>query len=256
MSRNDPRLLAGTAIVTGAGGGLGRAITIELAHRGLHVAALGRHADTLSDTASANPAHIHPIPCDITDESALRAAVKQASDIAPLTLLINNAATYPRRDFLDETPQSFRATMDVNFTALMTATHIALETFVETGFGRILNVATFADLNPLPTASAYSVSKGAARLLTRALKADLADRFPEIVITDWMPGMLATSMGLPDGLPPEVSAKWGADLALWHDPTLTGATFEQDHEILPPRGLKRKLKDALLLRRPKPRQLT
>ena len=147
------------------------------------------------------------------------------------------------------------ATMQVNFGGTLAATRLALDRFVPTGFGRILNVATFADLHPLPTAAAYSTSKGAARTLTRALKADLADRFPDIVITDWMPGMLATTMGIPDGLPPEVSAKWGAELALWHDPALTGATFEQDREILPPQGLKSKLKDALLLRRRTPRAL-
>ena len=67
--------------------------------------------------------------------------------------------------------------------------------------------------------------------------------------------MLATSMGIPDGLSPETSARWGAELALWHDPSLTGATFEQDTEILPPQGLKTRLKNALLLRRPKPRRL-
>lgn len=90
------------------------------------------------------------------------------------------------------------------------------------------------------------MSKGAARILTRALVADLADRFPDIVISDWMPGMLATRMGIPDGIAPEQSATWGAELALWHDPALTGTTFEQAVEIPPPRGLKARIKDRLL----------
>ena len=255
MPRNDPRLRVGLALVTGAGSGLGRALAIELAGRGLPVAGLGRRADALAETARLAGPDFHALPCDIADFDALRAAFAKADAIAPLTLLINNAALYPHRDFLDETPESFMATMQVNFGGTLAATRLALDRFVPTGFGRILNVATFADLHPLPTAAAYSTSKGAARILTRALTADLADRFPDIVITDWMPGMLATTMGIPDGLPPEVSAKWGAELALWHDPALTGATFEQDREILPPQGLKSKLKDALLLRRRTPRAL-
>ena len=255
MPRNDPRLRVGLALVTGAGSGLGRALAIELAGRGMPVAGLGRRADALAETARLAGPDFHAFPCDIADFDALRAAFAKADAIAPLTLLINNAALYPHRDFLDETPESFMATMQVNFGGTLAATRLALDRFVPTGFGRILNVATFADLHPLPTAAAYSTSKGAARTLTRALKADLADRFPDIVITDWMPGMLATTMGIPDGLPPEVSAKWGAELALWHDPALTGATFEQDREILPPQGLKSKLKDALLLRRRTPRAL-
>ena len=69
-------------------------------------------------------------------------------------------------------------------------------------------------------------------------------------MNDWMPGMLATDMGIPDGLSPEVAAKWGVALALWNEPALNGATFEMDHEILPSRSFKRKIKDRLLLRKP------
>ena len=87
------------------------------------------------------------------------------------------------------------------------------------------------------------------------LIADLGDRFPGIVITDWMPGMLRTSMGTPDGLPPEQAAAWGVALALNADPALTGATFEMDREVLPPRGLKGKLKDLVLMRRRRPRRI-
>lgn len=254
MSQNDPRLLSGLALITGAGSGLGRALSIELAAK-MPVAGLGRRAGALAETAALAGPNFHAFPCDIADFAALRAAVSQTRDIAPLTLLINNAALYPHRDILEETPESFMETMQVNFGGTLAATRLALDTFAETGFGRILNVATFADIAPLPTAAAYSTSKGAARILTRTLVADLADRFPDIVITDWMPGMLATDMGLPEGLPPQISAKWGVALALWHDPSLTGATFEQDSEILPPKGLKSRLKNALLLRRRRPRKI-
>jgi len=170
--------------------------------------------------------------------------------------LINNAAVYPRRDFLEETGASFMDSIATNLGGTVACSRAALNSMVETGQGRILNVATFADLAPLPASSAYSVSKGAARILTRALVSDLGDRFPGIVISDWMPGMLATRMGIADGLAPHVSARWGAELALWHDPSLNGTTFEMDREILPPRGLKGKLKDLLLLRKtPRPRSI-
>ncbi len=67
--------------------------------------------------------------------------------------------------------------------------------------------------------------------------------------------MLATDMGVPDGLDPALAATWGAALALWQDPSLNGAVFEMDREILPPRGMKSRLRDALLLRRRQPRRL-
>ncbi len=93
------------------------------------------------------------------------------------------------------------------------------------------------------------MSKGAARIFTRTLVADLGDRFPGIVISDWLPGMLDTDMGVPDGLDPAVAAAWGARLALWHDPSLNGTVWDRDRELLPPRGLKRRIRDRLTLRR-------
>jgi hypothetical protein len=92
------------------------------------------------------------------------------------------------------------------------------------------------------------VSKGAARIFTRALIADIGDRFPGIVVTDWMPGMLATRMGIAEGLDPREAARWGAKLALWHDPSLTGTTWEMDREIPPPRSFKRRIADRVLMR--------
>lgn len=254
MARDDDRVKSGVALVTGAGRGLGQALARELANRGMQVAALGRDATSLTETANSSD-RITPIVADVSDFDSLRQAFEQADTLAPLTLLINNAALYPRRDIFDETPESFMQTARVNLGGSFAATRLALDRMATTGFGRILNVATFADLHPLPASAAYSVSKGAARTLTRALLADLADRFPDIVISDWLPGMLATRMGIPDGISPEQSAKWGAELALWHDPALTGTTFEQAIEIPPSRGLKARIKDRLTGRRKPLRRL-
>ncbi|EPX82316.1 SDR family oxidoreductase [Salipiger mucosus] len=255
MTRLKPQ--DGIAVVTGAGGGLGRALALGLAREGFEVVGLGRRAEALQETAAeAAEGRFHAWPLDVADPAAVDRAFEEIrAKHGPVALLINNAAVYPRRDILDESGTSFMQTVAVNLGGTVACTRAALEDMCETGRGRILNVATFADLNPLPASSAYSVSKGAARIWTRALIADLADRFPEIVIGDWMPGMLRTGMGVPDGLAPETAAAWGVELALRMDPALTGAVFEMDTEVLPPRGLKSKLKDTLLLRRRKPRRL-
>ena len=254
MTRLTPE--DGPAVVTGAGSGLGRALSVELAQQGFTVIGTGRRAEALAETAAQAGPRFHPLPLDVSDAKAVRSAfAKVKTEHGAVALLINNAAVYPRRDMLDETAESFLETVAINLGGVVACSRAALEQMCKTGRGRILNVATFADLNPLPASSAYSVSKGAARIFTRALIADTADRFPGIVIGDWMPGMLQTTMGIPDGLPPEASAKWGVELALRCDPALTGAVFEQDTEVLPPRGLKGKLKDLLLLRRRWPRRL-
>lgn len=247
----------GFAVVTGAGSGLGRALAMQLCAQGFTVAGLGRRAAPLAETGAACTGTFVPVPVDVADWGAVRACFAGLTAThGALALLINNAAIYPHRDTLDESGDSFMQTVAINLGGPVNCTRAALEDMGPRGQGRILNVATFADLNPLPASSAYAVSKGAARIHSRALIADLADRFPGIVISDWMPGMLRTGMGIPDGLPAEVAARWGVRLALMCDPSLTGSTFEMGQEILPPRSLKRKLKDALLMRRPRARSLS
>ena len=237
------------AVITGAGSGLGQALAVELTRRGVRVAGFGRRADRLIQTARLAGPDFFPLELDVGDPGAVKDGMASvAREHGFVGLLINNAAVYPRLDFLDETPESFMASVATNLGGVVACSHAALLAMAQRGYGRILNVSTFADLGPIPNSSAYSVSKGAAKVLTRALIADICDRFPDIVINDWMPGALATDMGIPEGLDPAVAADWGARLALCHDRSLTGSIWERDTEHLPPRSLKGKLKDLVLMK--------
>ncbi|MEM1159306.1 MAG: SDR family oxidoreductase [Pseudomonadota bacterium] len=246
-----------TAVVTGAGRGLGRALATQLVGQGLRVVGLGRNATDLDALATEHAAGmIVPIQVDVGNIDDLRAAFARIDkEVGPPDVLINNAAVYPHRDFLEETPESFRDVMEINLGGVLVCSMLAIERMIPRGHGRIVNVGTFAGDNPTYLASAYSVSKGASRILTKAMVRDLADRFPNIVITDWMPGALQTRMGIPSGIPPEQAAKWGAALALMNDPDLNGATFERDLQHLPQLSLKRRLLNALTGRRPVPRRI-
>jgi len=243
------------AVITGAGSGLGQALALELCARGLLVAGLGRREDALQKTATLAGDSFTPVVADVSDPTQVRAAFETIRAVAPVSILINNAGVYPHRDMLDETPETFMQTVAINLGGTVACTSEALKDMTKAGRGRILNVSSFADMRPLPCSAAYSVSKGAVTTFSRALVADLGDRLPKIVISTWMPGMLNTEMGLADGLDPAVAAKWGAGLVLWGEPSLNGAVFEMDREILPPRGLKGRLKDAVRLKRRKPRHI-
>ncbi len=244
------------ALVTGAGRGLGRALSLELVSKGLQVAALGRNAADL-ETLAAEATGITPIVADVADFASLTSAFAQIDDsLGPVDTLINNAAIYPHRDFLEETPESFMATININLGGPAACAMLALERMVPRGAGRIVNVASFAGRNPAHLSSAYSVSKGAALILTQAMVRDLGERFPDIVISDWVPGALNTPMGLPDGIAPEQAAKWGATLALLRDRELNGATFLKDMEHLPIPSWKRRLFDKFAGRSQAPRQLS
>ncbi len=243
------------AVVTGAGSGLGRALAVALCAKGLRVAGLGRRSEALEETAKLAGDGFLSVVADVADPAQVRAAFETIRAVAPVSRLINNAAVYPHRDMLDETGESFMQTVAINLGGTVACTAEALKDMTTSGRGRILNVSSFADMHPLSCSAAYAVSKGAVTTFSRALVADLGDRLPKIVVNTWMPGMLDTQMGLAEGLDPAVAANWGAALLLWDDPDLNGAVFEMDREILPPRGLKGRLKDAVRLRRRKPRRI-
>jgi NAD(P)-dependent dehydrogenase (short-subunit alcohol dehydrogenase family) len=229
------------AVVTGASGPLGRALTVALARKGVAVAGIARtqfepgHADIL------------PLAADVGDPGAVTAAFDtiRARFGAP-SILINGAEVYPHRDILEETPQSFFDTVKTNLGGAFNCVHAVLPHMVVAGRGRIINIVTFADVRPAPLAAGYSVSKGALRILTRSLVADLGDRFPGIVINDWVPGTHKPRKGIPDGVDPELAAEWGATLALMQDRSINGLVFLQDRELLQPRSLKGRVKDRVL----------
>lgn len=256
MNEMEKTIRDGVAVVTGAGRGLGQALCAKLTRRGVRVAGFGRSMESLEGTSKlCKDGLFLGVEADVAEAEAVRTAFARINrQWGSVTILINNAAVYPRRDFLQETPESFMETIQVNLGGIVACTRAALDNMTETGIGRIIDVGSYADLAPLPCSSAYSVSKGAARILNKALMADLSDRFPNIVMSVWMPGMLATDMGLPEGLDPAVAAEWGASFALWHDPSLNGAIFERNFEIIPARSLKGRVKDLITFSpRPKPR---
>lgn len=237
-------------IVTGAGRGLGRALALELAARDARVAAFVRDKATAVQMTTDHD--ILGVTADVSDPVAVRAAFATVRGrFGPIDILVNNAAVYPRRDFLEETAESFMETVAINLGGYVACTREALEDMVLTGRGRILNVSSFADRAPLPASAAYSVTKGAGRIFTRALLADLGDRFPDIVIGDWIPGALATRLGPKDGTDPAQAARWGAVLALSRDPSLSGVLFDRDQEVPPVRSIRGRLRDRVLGRRQK-----
>jgi NAD(P)-dependent dehydrogenase (short-subunit alcohol dehydrogenase family) len=243
--------------VTGAGRGLGRALTHALVSDGVKVAGISRPGPALDALAQdLGPSRFVPIAADIAEPDQVAdafARIRAQGD--RVTILINNAAVYPRRDFLEETPASFMHTMNVNFGGSLFCCQQALTDMVDLGFGRIVNVISYAHRAPTQLAAAYSVSKGAQQVLGRAILADLGDRFPDILINDWAPGVLATEMGLPDGISPETAAAWGARLAVLHDRALQGTTFERDTEVLPALSTKRRVLNKVLGRKRTPRRL-
>jgi NAD(P)-dependent dehydrogenase (short-subunit alcohol dehydrogenase family) len=232
------------AVITEASWGIGQALAEALARQGVVVAGLSHKAYV------PGVAGILPVIADVRDPADVTRAFDEIrTRLGHPTILINNSETYPDRDILDETPDSFMDTVRLNLGGAFNCCHAVLPDMVARGSGRIINVVTFADVHPAPLAAGYSVSKGALRILTRALVADLGDRFPGIVINDWVPGTHTPRKGIPDGVDPVVAGEWGAKLALMKSPEINGMVFLQNREHALPKSLKGRVKDRILGRR-------
>ena len=190
MPRNDPRLRAGLALVTGAGSGLGRALAIELAGRGLPVVGLGRRADALAETTHLAGPGFHAFPCDIADFDALRAAFAKADAIAPLTLLINNAAHDERHTLKEVTSEYFDDRIRVNLKHQFFTIQAVVDDMKKAGNGAIVNMGSTSWMVAFGGLPVYTAAKAGVIGLTRGLAHELGQH--NIRINSVAPGWIMT----------------------------------------------------------------
>ena len=176
MSKNA---LAGKkAIVTGGGRGIGAAIAVALAEAGADVAVIGRTAELLEDTAAAVRALGQSAAvkvADLTDVDSIPGVFAELADgLGGFDILVNSAGVQLTAPALDVSEQDWDATIDANLKALFFCCQAAGSRFVETGAGKIINLAsTFSEVG-FPGFAAYCASKGGVMQLTRTLALEWA----------------------------------------------------------------------------------
>jgi NAD(P)-dependent dehydrogenase (short-subunit alcohol dehydrogenase family) len=165
------------AVVTGAGGGLGRAISLRLAADGFMVAALDLEAGesvTTCELVEAAGGTARPYVVDLRDAQAIDGAIVAAqSDLGRLSVLVNNAAVFPSGPFLDVTTDQYDDVITVNQRAYFFAAQSAARLMAESGGGAIVNMGSITQHGGWADLSPYVVTKGAAAALTRALATEL-----------------------------------------------------------------------------------
>jgi NAD(P)-dependent dehydrogenase (short-subunit alcohol dehydrogenase family) len=160
-----------TALVTGAGTGIGRVVALRLAHRGDRVAAVGRTRDALEQTASRAEGRIEVQVCDVTREDEVEALFGR---VGPVDVLVNNAGAAASAP-LARTPLSdWSDLLAVNATGPFLCTRAALPAMAERDRGRIVIVASTAGLIGYPYTTGYTASKHAAVGLMRAVASEVA----------------------------------------------------------------------------------
>ena len=181
------------ALITGAGTGIGKAISRQLHREGHAVTLVGRRSEPLETLSQALGKQSFAVTGDVTDrgeiESAFEAATAQFGDVEILVNCAGMAPTAPfhRVDFAD-----WQRTMDVNVNGVFHCTQLALDSMLENNWGRVVNIASVASLRGFPYVSGYCASKHAVLGMTRALALEVATQ--GITVNAVCPGYVDTDI--------------------------------------------------------------
>ncbi|HEY5938122.1 MAG TPA: SDR family NAD(P)-dependent oxidoreductase [Kofleriaceae bacterium] len=196
--------LIGTAVVTGASRGIGRAIARRLAGAGAEVALWARDAAALAEVEreiAAAGGRARAIVCDVTDPVAVeRAAQLVRETMPPVSVVVNNAGAVLRKSTAEISDAEWRRVMAVNADGTFYVTRAFLGD-LRPG-GRIINISSRAGREGTALLAAYCAAKHAIVGFTRALAEEL--RAAKVSVNAICPGSVDTAMlraGLPDARP-------------------------------------------------------
>jgi NAD(P)-dependent dehydrogenase (short-subunit alcohol dehydrogenase family) len=205
------------AIVTGGGGGIGKAIVETFVREGARVAIADRDvaaARTLAESLGAARGAALAIEVDVANSAAVTRMAEQAYDaFRSIDILVNNAGIRFLNTVLEQSEDEWRRTLDVNLTGPFLCCKAVIPYMLRAGKGKIVNVSSVAGLFGRPLRSAYCASKGGEIAFTRAAALDM--KGTNIYINALAPALIDTPL----------NAAFTADAALapvWGKETMVG----------------------------------
>jgi len=170
-------LFGRVAVVTGAGGGIGRAASLALADRGCDLALVDVNADGLAATQQAVEARQRKASVHITDVSNVDAMAGLADEVArrhgACHILVNNAGVLNVGRFEDDKLDDINWIVGINIYGVIHGCHYFLPLLREADESHIVNVSSMAAFVGIPQNAIYSLTKGAVRSFTEGLRAEL-----------------------------------------------------------------------------------
>jgi 3-oxoacyl-[acyl-carrier protein] reductase len=167
-----------SAVVTGGSSGIGQAIAIALAEAGADVATLYLTADDIDQTEAAVQRagrRFLGVPGDVSDPAAVAAFARQTHDqLGGPDIWVNNAGRLLVRPVLETTDADWHGLLGSNLHGYFYGCREAVRYMKPSGWGRIINVTSITESQPISNASAYVTGKGGVLGLTRALAVELA----------------------------------------------------------------------------------
>lgn len=186
----------GVALVTGGAVRLGRAISEALAAIGYQVVVnyleSENEAAEVVDTIRAAGGRATSFRADVTDGDACRDLVERSSELGPLSVLVNNAALFERRAFLDLDDDIWQRHLRLNLEAPYRLSLLAGRRMWEAGRGRIVNICGTVGIEPRGDYGPYCVAKRGLDELTRCCAEALA---PRVQVNGVAPGAILFPMG-------------------------------------------------------------
>ena len=182
-----------TAMITGAGRGIGRAVAQLFAERGADVVLLDLDEDALAvvaDECRASGVGVAMRQVDVSSSGAVTAMLASVLvDVDHVDVLANVAGIYPPAPLVDMTDELWQQVIGVNLTGTFVMCREVARHMLARGAGSIVNVSSGASHTPLPAHSAYSASKGGVNAFSRTIAAELA---PAVRVNVVAPGLTAT----------------------------------------------------------------
>ena len=168
-----------TALITGAGRGIGRAVALSFAREGCHVALAARSRDELDEVArevNACGGRALVVPCDVGVPEQIRATVHETLDnFGHVDILVNNAGFACFKPVWELTPEEWRLSLEVNVTSAFLFCHALLPHMMKRRSGRIINMSSVTGLKALPEQGAYCAAKHALNGWTKSLALELRE---------------------------------------------------------------------------------
>lgn len=167
------------ALITGGGGGIGRACAIRMAELGANVVIadiVPERCEEVAKRVAEYGAKALPVPTDVMETDQIRKAVAAADEtFGRLDILVNNAGGVAYKTFLDQSERSWRRHIDINLISMLAATHAAAPIMAREGRGgAIVNVASIEGIRAGPNVAVYAACKSAMIGFTKSMALELS----------------------------------------------------------------------------------
>jgi short-subunit dehydrogenase len=186
-----------TVLISGASSGIGEALARLFAQQGFELVLVARTRETLEQLARSlraqYPVSVYVEPLDLSKKTAAKKlAASLKNQEVEVDILVNNAGVLEHGDFIRIGAAAHQRLIALNISGFTSMLDQFLPGMVERGSGRVLNVASIASFQPVPTLATYAASKAYVLSLTESLSEEL--KGSGVTITALCPGITATNM--------------------------------------------------------------